>query len=257
MATVARFNVTPVKGTALVHPDAVTLTPAGIPENRRFFLVDATGELFSGFDFGPLVRVRAWVDAGSELTCAFPAGDVVSGPAEDLGPALVVDFSGRPVAAREVRGPFAASFSTYVGQSVRLLRADRDGDGPDVLPLSVVGTSSVADLGRRGGYAGDLDPLRFRINVELDGTQPFEEDAWDGRLVAIGEAVIRIAGQIPRCAVTTQDPATGVPDWNTLKQIAAFRAPMPDRQGIPFGMYATVEAPGVAAVGSEVAPLDG
>jgi hypothetical protein len=29
-----------------------------------------------------------------------------------------------------------------------------------------------------------------------------------------------IAGQIPRCAVTAQDPTTGLHDWNTLKQIA-------------------------------------
>ena len=67
---------------------------------------------------------------------------------------------------------------------------------------------------------------------------------------------MRIAGQIPRCVVTTQDPNTGLRDWNTLKQIAAFRAPMADRRGIPFGVYATVETPGDVAVGTEVALLD-
>ena len=256
MATVARFNVTPVKGTALRHPDAVALTQAGIPENRRLFLVDARGKLFSGSDFGPLVQVRASMGGDGELTCAFPAGHVASGSADDLGSALVVDFYGRPVPSREIRGPFAAAFSDLVGETVRLLRADRDGEGSDILPLSVVGIASVADLGRRGGHDGDLGSLRFRMNIELDGTAPFEEDTWDGRSVAIGDAVIRVAGQIPRCVVTTQDPATGLHDWNTLKQIAAFRATMPDRRGIPFGMYATVESPGIASVGSEVALLD-
>ncbi|HSD48592.1 MAG TPA: MOSC N-terminal beta barrel domain-containing protein, partial [Actinomycetota bacterium] len=228
MATVARFNVTPVKGTALLHPEAVTFTEAGIPENRRFFLVDARGELFSGSDFGPLVQVRASIGDNGELTCAFPGGNLVSGPSDDVGDRLLVDFYGRPVHAREVRGPFAAAFSDHAGAAVRLLRTDRDGDGADVLPLTIVGTASVADLGRRGGYAGELDPRRFRINVELDGTDPFEEDTWSGRSVAMGDAVIRVAGQIPRCVVTTQNPGTGLQDWNTLKQIAAFRSPMPD-----------------------------
>ena len=256
MATVARFNVTPVKGTALLHPGEVRLTEAGIPENRRYFLVDARGDLFSGSDFGPLVQVRASEGDNGELTCAFPAGGLVTGPTDDLGDRLLVDFYGRPVHAHEVRGPFAAAFSDHVGAAVRLLRPDRDGNGADVAPLTIVGTASVADLGRRGGYAGELDPRRFRINVELDATEPFEEDTWSGRRVAIGDAVIRVADQIPRCVVTTQDPGTGLQDWNTLKQIAAFRAPMPDRQGVPFGMYAEVVEPGAAAVGAPVALLD-
>jgi uncharacterized protein YcbX len=67
---------------------------------------------------------------------------------------------------------------------------------------------------------------------------------------------VRIAGQIPRCVVTTQDPRTGVHDWNTLKQIAAFRPMLPDGGGAPFGMYAVVETPGEAALGDEVSLLD-
>jgi len=122
--------------------------------------------------------------------------------------------------------------------------------------LTVISHASVHDLGRRGGFEGDLDPLRFRINLELAGCDPFEEDSWDGLRVRVGSAVVRIDGQIPRCVVTTQDPRTGVHDWNTLKQIAAFRPPMADRVGIPFGVYATVESPGEVAIGDEVAPLD-
>jgi MOSC domain-containing protein len=138
---------------------------------------------------------------------------------------------------------------------VRLFRTERDGDGPDEMPLTVASFASVEELGRRGGYDGELDPLRFRINLELDGAEPFEEETWDGRRVRVGEAVLRIDGQIPRCAVTTQDPTTGLRDWNTLKQIASFRPLMPTHQ-VPFGMYATVERPGRVNVGDDVTPLD-
>jgi uncharacterized protein YcbX len=254
MPSVARFNVTPVKGTALQHPERVTLTPAGIPENRRFFLIDADDRLFSGADHGPLVQVHATYEDG-RLTCRFPEGDAIAATTDRQGDAFVVDFWGRPVAAREVQGPFSEAFSSYVGAPLRLLRADNEGDGADVEPVTLVGVASVADLARRGGYAGDLDARRFRINIELNGTEPYEEDSWDGRTVEIGDAVVRLAGQIPRCVVTTQDPTTGVHDWNTLKKLGELRGPMPDRAGVPFGMYARVERAGDVALSANVGPL--
>jgi hypothetical protein len=200
------------------------------------------------------VQVVCEVDDGV-LRCRFPDGHVVEAPTEDVGDLETTDFDGRAVQGRPVGGDISNVFSDYVGDTVRLFRTERDGDGPDEMPLTVVSFASVEELGRRGGYDGDLDPLRFRINLELEGAGPFEEDTWDGRRVRIGEAVLRIDGQIPRCAVTTQDPTTGLRDWNTLKQIASFRPLMATRQ-VPFGMYATVEQPGRASVADSVTALD-
>jgi hypothetical protein len=135
-----------------------------------------------------------------------------------------------------------------------LVRADHDVDGSDVEPLTLVSQASVDDLATRGGHEGDLDIRRFRMNLELEQTRPYEEDSWDGRLVAIGEAVVRIAGQVPRCRVTTRDPDTGERDFPTLKVITSYR-PLIDGTGIPFGMYARVETPGVARVGDAVVPI--
>jgi MOSC domain-containing protein len=254
MPTLARINVTPVKGTALQHPSRAHLTDVGISGNRRFFLADRHDDLYSGLSHGPLVQVSTDVH-GSTLTCRFPDGSVVEDTTERLGAAIVSMFDGRPVRAHAVEGPFSDAFSAYVGEPVRLARTDRDGDGPDELPLTVVSLASVAELGRRGDNPG-LDARRFRINLELEGAEPFQEDSWDGALVRIGGAVIRIAGQIPRCAVTAQDPDTGLRDWNTLKQIARIRPLMPTKQ-VPFGVYATVEVPGVAGIGDEALPVAG
>ena len=253
MPVLARINTTPIKGTALQHVPQATLTKVGISGNRRFFLVDHRDALFSGLAHGPLVQVSANVDE-RVLTCRFPDGVEVSAPTEDLGEPIRTDFYGRAVPGHVVNGPFGEAFSSYVGQTVRLVRTDRDGDGPDELPLTLVSLPSVEELGRRGGKPG-LDPLRFRINLEIEGSDPFEEDSWDGLRVRIGaDAIVRIAGQIPRCAVTTQDPRSGSRDWNTLKQIARIRPLMPTRQ-VPFGVYATVEAPGLVGIGDEVSLL--
>jgi uncharacterized protein YcbX len=242
-----------MKGTALQHPEEAVLVSAGISGNRRFYLSDDRGRLFSGLAHGPLVQVVCAVENGS-MRCRFPDGSVAVASTDDLGEPADTDFDGRAVPGRQVLGEISRAFSDYVGADVRLFKSERGGDGPDEMPLTMVSFASVDALGRHGGYEGALDPLRFRINLELDGAAPFEEDSWDGRRVRIGDAVVRIAGQIPRCAVTTQDPTTGLRDWNTLKQIAAFRPLMETRQ-VPFGVYATVEQPGRAAVGDTVAPI--
>ena len=256
MPTLARINVTVVKSTALQQVRYATLTDIGIPGNRRFFLIDDGGRLFGGSAHGQLVQVTSALDGETDvLTCTFPDGTVARGPADRLGAAHDTDFYGRVVSGHEVEGPVADAFSSSVGAPVRLIRTDRDGDGSDVHPITIVSGASVAELGRRGAHAGELDPLRFRMNLELDGCAAFEEDGWDGRRVRIGDAVLRICGQVPRCVVTTQDPRTGLRDWNTLKQIASFRPMMARRQGVPFGVYAEVEGPGLVRVGDRVALL--
>jgi hypothetical protein len=257
MPNVSRINVTPVKGTALLHPDRVELTPTGIPENRRFFLVDEEGGLFSAPDLGPLVRIVATYDAPSgRLALRFPDGAEVAAPAAASGDGLVVDFYGRPVDARIVEGPFSSAISTYADRPLRLVRAVRDGDGSDVHRVSLVSSASVAALAAGAGHGGDLDARRFRMDLELDGCSAYEEDTWEGRVVRLGRATVRIHGQIPRCVLTTKDPDTGLKDFATLREIARQRPRIGGDGGLPFGMYAEVEEPGTVAIGDEVVPLE-
>lgn len=256
MRTVVRINVTPVKGTMLHHPDRVELTANGMPQNRRFFLVDDNGELFSAPDLGPLVRVGADLSASDQrLVLAFPDGVTVDGDANALGDRLVVDFYGRPVEASAVLGPFSAALSDYAGRALRLVRSAREGDGSDVHHVSLMSRASVAALAAAAGHAGELDARRFRMDIELDGCEAYEEDTWDGRRVRIGGAVVRVCGQIPRCVLTTKDPDTGEKDFDTLREIARQRPRIGGTGGLPFGMYAEVETPGTVARGDEVAPL--
>jgi uncharacterized protein YcbX len=257
MATLARICVTPIKGTALQHPASAELTALGIQGNRRFHLVDAQGRLFSGGAHGPLVQVRATYDAAAEaLVVSFPGGKTVAADATSLGASHTTDFWGRPVAGRFVGGPLDAAFSAYAGCPVRLVRDDVEGDGPDEHRLTLMAQASVRDLGTRSGQP-DLDPRRFRMNLELAACEPFEEDTWAGTVVRVGQAVVRVLGQVPRCVVTTQDPDTGRKDFDTLKKIAEFRPLIREPRGIPFGVYAEVERPARIAVGDPVGPIPG
>jgi uncharacterized protein YcbX len=92
------------------------------------------------------------------------------------------------------------------------------------------------------------------MTLELDGCEPHEEDTWAGGVIRVGEVVLRIGRAVPRCVVTTLDPATGKQDFPTLAMIARYRELMPDRN-VPFGVYATVARTGVVRVGDAVRPL--
>lgn len=250
--TVTRLNVTPVKSTALHHPEQIRLEPYGAADNRDFYFVDEDGRLFAGSKLGPLVQIRADHDPGRNvLSMCFPDGTLVEGSALADGEALETDFYGRPVKAREVEGPWSEALSRYAGRDIRLLRVDRTGDGNDVGTITLVSTASVEELARRGEAGGPLDPARFRMTLEIDGCTPHEEDGWDGRRVRVGEAIIRVGEPVPRCVVTTQDPNTGLRDFPTLSVIKRYRGVTPDRELI-FGVYADVVQPGLVRVADPV-----
>ena len=260
MPHVARIGVTPVKGMALVHPDRVDLTEAGVPGDRDLYIVDEAGALVSASEFGPLQTVRPDYDPASHrLTLTFPDGTVVDGDASRTNEALITDFYGRPVPAHVVDGPWAAAVSAFAGIRVRLCRCDEPGAGTDVHHVTVMSRASAAEVARRGGHPGELDGRRFRMTFELDGCAPHEEDTWSGASIRIGDAELRILGAVPRCVVTTQDPATGRKDFDTLKVIVSYRELMREQRGIPFGVYAKVQRPGRVRVGDTVdvqQPLD-
>jgi uncharacterized protein len=218
--TVARIAITPVKGLGLLHPERVLLERNGVAENRRFYLVDDHGHLFNGSRHGPLVQVRPSHDAAKDtLRLEFPDGEVVEGSIE-LGRRVRANFWGeRVVAGRTVLGPFAPALSTYAGRRLRLIKTDHPGDGYDVHAATLVSQASVDELGRRAGCNRDPDARRFRMLFTLTGCEPHEEDTWIGRQVRIGKVVVRVPGPVPRCVVTTQDPATGLPDLDTLRII--------------------------------------
>ncbi len=87
--------------------------------------------------------------------------------------------------------------------------------------------------------------------LEIDGVAAHEEDEWIGSAVRLGDATIRVNGDVGRCVVTSYDPDRGVTDLDTLGTLARYR-----REGVaeplPFGVYASVVEPGRVRVGDAV-----
>lgn len=251
---IQQIAVAPVKGLGLNHPDAVELAPTGVPEDRRYALIDARGGLANGKRFGQLVAVRAWCSLDPEsLWLTLPDGTCLGGEVV-TGEPVDARFYGRPRSARIVLGDYSAALSDLAGEALRLVRLpdgaaiDRVGSGA----VSLLTSAALTELGRAAGAAGAVDARRFRMTFTVSGAPAHAEDAWIGRRVRIGTAIVVPEGHIGRCAVTMQDPDTGIADLDTLKAIAEYRNHLETTEKLPFGVHARVVEPGRAGVGDEV-----
>jgi uncharacterized protein len=256
VGAVAWISFTPVKGLRLQHRDAVDLTEDGIPGDRAFFLIDDKGAMVSVTRLGPLAAVVAEHDAAAgTLALRLPDGEEVSGPVE-LGEPLPVRFYGLHLRARPVDGPFAAALSQQCGVPLRLVAAPPERIGVDRGREGAVTLLSVASLERLREQARASEPVdgrRFRMTFGVEGLLAHEEDGWIGRDVRVGGALLRVAGNVGRCAATTRQPDTGVVDFKALHYLKAYRDDVPTTEPLPFGVHARVIEPGRVRVGDAVA----
>jgi uncharacterized protein YcbX len=78
--------------------------------------------------------------------------------------------------------------------------------------ISLINRASIRDFEARIGR--ELDPLRFRANVYLEGLEPWAERDWIGRELQLGGdakhpgVTVRVVEETERCAATEVDPAT-------------------------------------------------
>jgi uncharacterized protein YcbX len=253
MRRVSCISIAPVKGSRLRHPERVELTENGVIENRRFVIVGEDGRhLRSEPTKWPVLFTSAYDAAQEILRMTFPGGEVVEGSALALGEDVVTLIEPGPkrVEMRIVDGPWAEPLSRLAGRPVRLARPHQVGV-PLTDPVTLLADSSLARLEREAGQA--IDPRRFRMLFTVAGCAEHEEDTWEGQLVRIGDAVIRITGPTDRCVVITRHPETGERDLDTLRLIKGYR-PMRGNH-IDFGMFARVETPGAVSLGDAVEPL--
>jgi len=255
--TVAGLAVAPVKSLRLRHPAEVRLELHGAVGDRHLFLVDRQHHLYNGVRRGRLVQIGAeLVEPDGWLVLEFPDGCRVEGTTAELGARRLASVYGRRVPTRLVVGPFAAALSDFCGHELELVRPDQLGAGHDVHPVTLASTTSQLALAGRVDDPRLGDDRRFRMLMTLAGCGADEEDGWTGRLLGVGEAVLRVGGPVPRCGVTQQDPDTGQFQLPTLRHLAAHRPRGEDGRSVLFGMYAEVVIPGRVRLGDEVVPVD-
>jgi uncharacterized protein YcbX len=92
----------------------------------------------------------------------------------------------------------------------------------------------------------ELDPLRFRANVYVEGWPAWAENEWAGKRLMLGWAQAEVFKPIVRCAATHVDPTTAERDLDVTK--ALF-----DNYGhLLCGVYVRVTSAGALGLGDAV-----
>lgn len=258
LVNVAEIYTAPVKSLAVQRREAVQVGPQGIPEDRRFYLIDQRGRLLTQREMGKLTQIKANYDVASgQLDLDFPNGPALSAKVE-LGQAVTTRIWGRQVAGNVLRGSWDTALSQFCGEPVKLAASANPGQCYDEFPVSLLSRASLQRLEQQAGILGakpgkspgNLDVCRFRPTFLLEHCEPHEEDSWIGRTLRIGkELKIQIVSQDPRCAIITQNPATGERDVEALGLIRSYR---PESSATYFGVYAVVLHPGAVVVGDDI-----
>ncbi len=129
--------------------------------------------------------------------------------------------------------------------------------------VSIINLASVRTLGEFVGTA--IDPARFRMNVWIDGLEPFAELDWvEGhpgtRDIQVGGMRLRVDEACVRCKAIEANPHSGEYDLALQKALEELM----QRRGYPgaphnqsprvMGVLAQPHAPGVIGPGDQVRP---
>lgn len=253
---VAGLAISPVKGTRLHAVDELRLECYGVRGNRRFYLIDERARMINGKQLGELNAIVAdYSCAERRLTLTFLDGRVVEGVVA-LGASVATRFYSGSLAGRLVDGPWSAALSEYAGQPLRLVDAG-DGGAVDRGASGAVSLISRASLARLATVAGqsEVDSRRFRMLIEIEGVGAHAEDAWVGRRVRVGEALVAFNGHVGRCLVTSRHPETGRIDLPTLELLGRYRGELDTTEPLPFGVYGEAVSAGTIRLGDAVEPV--
>ena len=106
---------------------------------------------------------------------------------------------------------------------------------------------SLAELAKAASLA-EISELRFRSNIAIEGCTPWEEFAWIGKSIRIGEVEFRVRKTVTRCLATHADPTSGERDvdiMGTLTRIIGQDQPQ-------FAVSIAANSPGAIRIGDQV-----
>jgi uncharacterized protein YcbX len=227
VGTVAELWRYPVKSMRGERLEAADVSWHGVEGDRRWAFV-RPGLERSSF---PWLTIREL----PEMAHFVPALTDPGRPEES--PAVVRTPEGEEL---DVTDPALAA---RLGEGLRLMKQNRG--IPDIAPLSLMTTATIAGLAEH--VDARLDARRFRPNllVEPSGDGSFPEDGWVGSVLRIGEARMRVDQRDKRCVMINVDPDTTERDPVVLRTVAQLRDAC-------LGVYGTTVTPGRVAVGDPV-----
>ena len=244
---VAEITVYPIKSLCGNAVYEAVVCGYGLEHDRRWMLVDGESHMITQREC-PLIATLVPQVEQNCLRIALPSGQEVVVPFSANGwtdQQVTIDVFGNVYVGVAAAETINAALGAAISRECRLLsirsnvfRTKHEVAFHDDSPVLVISQSSLDELNRR--LSTSLPMNRFRPNLVIDDTNPFEEDLW--QRVSIGDTVLRAVKQCERCVITTVDQAAGTfTGPEPLKTLATFRR---KGQNVAFGQYFRPESAG-------------
>lgn len=233
-ATLSDIFLYPIKSCAGIRVANAVVSETGLEGDRQWQVVGDDGNAITQRQQRRLATVRPTPLANGGVRIEAPGmAPAEVGPPGDATSTVLSVFE-VSVPAWDAGAEAAAWFTKVTGQPSRLvaitdplgwrLPGDLDvfGQGAaftDAAPILVTATASLRWLQERASEPFGMD--RFRPNLVVAGTEPWEEDTW--RNFRIGGAELTAALPWPRCSIPQIDQTTGDRHKEPAKVLKAHR----------------------------------
>lgn len=258
-ASIAALHRYPIKGLSAQQLREVRLHPGhGFPADRIYAIARAGGKYAPGAaqnlgkrNFhvlardGDLARLRSEYSHSTQ-TISLTRAD------QDTGGTVTADLS--TAAGRNRLAVLVADLLDLSAGDVPVIAHEPGRRFPDLSAkgdaeaqaVSIINLASVRELARIAGI--EVDPLRFRANIHLDGLPPWVERDWPGQCLLAGDVRLEVFQEIGRCPATEVDPTSAARDLQVLQLLH-------DSFGhTNMGVYAHVRTGGTLRTGTAVVP---
>jgi uncharacterized protein YcbX len=253
LGRIAALHRYPIKG---FSPERL---PAAVPEPGRFFPGDrllAVENGPSGFDPGApsfipktAFTVLAAIPEVARIRTAYDPETRTLGAEAPGQPAMRADLS-KPAGRRAFVDWLAVTLGEAAQGPLKLIEGPPHRFTDHIKGhVSLLNLESVRSLGRAMG--AELDPLRFRANLHVEGWPAFaEEGLRPGDRLKLGAAELELFKPIARCAAVEVDPQAGVRDLPVVAGLFNHRG------HVHCGLYLQVLEGGRLAEGDSALMID-
>ncbi|TDI60721.1 MAG: MOSC domain-containing protein [Alphaproteobacteria bacterium] len=237
----------PVKGLGPHRWERVTLSPGGaFPYDRAWSLKKGDWGFDPAnpeFQFKTNFHILMQNEKLAELSPVFDPETATLTLTDRAGGVVSV-----ALAEREGRATLETWLKNFLGEDVEVLTAkDHSFADFDMKVASLINLNSVKALGKAVG--ADLDPVRFRGNIQFEGEVPWAEFDLVDKWFKIGTVMFETVKRISRCAATNVNLESAPRDQNLPKALM-------QNFGHPdMGIYAQVIEAGTIVIGDEILPV--
>lgn len=267
--TISELHIYPIKSLSGLSVQEVVVEEKGFRHDRRFMLVTPEGDFITQRTHHQMALIdvailpsgvsddvlRVWHRHRPDDVLEIPLA--VAAPTETMLVSIwdSIDVPAVPVSAEADRW-----FSNVLGKSCRLVfmpettqravdpKYARDTQKDmvsfaDGYPYLLIGQTSLDTLNQR--LADPITMLRFRPNVVVQGSSPYEEDSWAE--FRMGDLDFYGVKPCARCVLTTIDPETGEQGKEPLRTLTTYRR---WNSKILFGQNVLAKSTGNTVVGT-------